>query len=126
MRQRAEEFAEGARRLSHALPDAALIDWNPYEEKSCLTELRKVRSDQFPPLLALAALRGEASRHFTHIFQNGTGIHRCILLSSKCILSLWHLTQKLTGAPLLARPVQRVLGGFSMHKAPLGFSRLLP
>ena len=98
MRQRAEEFAEGARRLAHALPDAALVDWNPCEGKSRLAELRKVRSDQFPPLLPLAALRGEAGGHFTHIFQNGAGIHRCILLSSKCTLSLWHLTLQVSRA----------------------------
>jgi hypothetical protein len=46
MCQRAEEFAEGTRRLSHTLPDATVIDWHPCEGKSRLAELRKVSGDQ--------------------------------------------------------------------------------
>jgi hypothetical protein len=43
-------------------------------------------------LLPLTPLRGEAGGHFAHVFQDSTGIHRCILLSSIGTLCLWHLT----------------------------------
>jgi transposase len=82
VRQRPEEFAEGARRPSHALPDAAVVDREPGEEKPGLAELREVSRDQSPPLLPLAALRGEAGGHLAHMFQNSTGIHHCTLLSA--------------------------------------------
>jgi hypothetical protein len=86
VRQDAQEFAEGACRLLHALPDAALIDRNSGQGKSCLAELRKVIGDQFPPLLPLAALHGKAGGHFAHIFQDGADIHRSILLIFKMYL----------------------------------------
>ena len=50
---------EGARRPAHTLPDAAVVDRHPGEGNPRLAELCKVRSDQFPPLLPLMALRGE-------------------------------------------------------------------
>lgn len=89
VRQRAKGFADGARRLSHPLPDAALVGWHPRQGDPRLAELCKVRSDQFPPLLPLASLRGEAGGHFTHIFQNGAGI-----------LCLRHLTISMWRAPI--------------------------
>lgn len=62
------DFAEGARRLAHALSDAAVIDRHPGEGESRLAEPRKVGGDQSPPLLPLAALRGEAGGHLAYIF----------------------------------------------------------
>jgi hypothetical protein len=88
MRQRAEEFAEKACRLAHALPDAAVIDGDSYEGESCLAELRKVRRLQCLPLLPLAALRGKAGGYGTHVVQDSPGIHRCKLLSVLCPLYL--------------------------------------
>jgi hypothetical protein len=82
VRQRAEEFADGARRPAHALPDAAVVDRHPGEGKARLAELREVGRDQCPPLLSLAALRGEAGGHLAHVGQNRPGIHPCTLLSS--------------------------------------------
>jgi hypothetical protein len=69
VRQRAEEFAEGARRLSYALPEAALVAGNPDEGKPRLAEVRKVCGDQSAPLLPLAALRGEVGRHLSQVVQ---------------------------------------------------------
>jgi hypothetical protein len=58
--------------------EASLTD----EGKRRLAELREVRADQSLPLLPLAALRGEAGGHLTHILQNRPDIHRGTLLSS--------------------------------------------
>ena len=51
VRQCAEEFTEGARRLAYVLPDATVVDWNPGQGKSRLAELHKVSGVQCPPLL---------------------------------------------------------------------------
>jgi len=59
MSQYPEHFANRTRGRAHAFPNAALVDWDPRQEKSCIPQLCEVRSHQFASALAFPALRSE-------------------------------------------------------------------
>jgi hypothetical protein len=79
MGQYPEHLADRARRLASALPDAAVLDRYPSQQKPGIAQPREIRSDQLASLLSLGSLQGEIGRHCADIFMNRCGFHRAIL-----------------------------------------------